>query len=158
VRTERFPAAIPEFMPTLIQALFEVTELWWCTSWGEWANREIGRFLGIPRLPVVWRETDPTVEDSKVAGARPLAKAALRVGRRVLWIEDCDGYPPERLMPLGTEFVDTSADGTCVLLPRFLPADLRVLIEWLDLPEEWVGRGMGRGAEGRVRGERRERP
>jgi hypothetical protein len=158
VRTERFPAAIPEFMPALIQALFEVTELWWCTSWGERANREIGRFLGIPRLPVVWRETDPTVEDWKVAGARPLARAAPAGGPPGALDRGLRRLPAGAPHAPGTEFVDTSADGTCVLLPRFLPADLWVPIDWLDLPEEGVGRSMGRGAEGRVKGDGRERP
>ena len=141
VETTRFPAPIPYFMPVLIQALHEMTELWWCTSWGERANQEIGRHLGIPRLPVVWREVDPTVEDWKAAGARPLARAALAAGRRVVWIEDFDGCPPERKMPAGVEFVDTSADGTGVLLPRFLPEDLWLPVDWLELPEEWAGPG-----------------
>jgi hypothetical protein len=158
VETARFPVSIPDFMPTLIQALHEVTELWWCTSWGEGANREIGRFLGLPRLPVVWREVDATVEDWKVAGTRPLARAALRVGRRVVWIEDFDGYPPEGAMPSGVEFVDTSADGTCVLLPRFLPADLWVPIDWLNLPAASMGTAAERGTAGTMRGNRQARP
>lgn len=143
VETTRFPALIPYFMPALIRALFEVTELWWCTSWGDRANHEIGRHLGIPRLPVVPRTTEPAVADWKVAGTRPLARAALAANRRVVWIEDFDGYPPERAMPPGVEFVDTSADGTCVLLPRFLPADLWIPVDWLDLPEEWMGTVAG---------------
>ena len=158
VETTRFPAPIPYFMPALIQALFEVTELWWCTSWGDRANHEIGRHLGIPPLPVVWREVDPTVEDWKVAGARPPAKAALRAGRRVVWIEDFDGFPPERAMPPGVEFVDTSADGTGVLLPRFLPADLWIPVDWLDLPAEWMGTAPATGTSGAVGGDRRDRP
>jgi hypothetical protein len=158
VETTRFPVPIPVFMPALIQALHEVTEIWWCTTWGERANHEIGRFLGIPQLPVVWRDPDPALEDWKVAGARPLARAALAAGRRVVWIEDFDGYPPERAMPAGTEFVDTSADGTCVLLPRFLPGDLWLPIDWLDLPAEWMGTPTGRGTAGTVRGDVRDRP
>lgn len=158
VETTRFPALIPVFMPLLIQALHEVAELWWCTSWGERANQEIGRYLGIPRLPVVPCDRDPTVEDWKVAGARPLAKAALRANRRVVWIEDFDGFPPERAMPPGVEFVDTSADGTGVLLPRFLPADLWIPLDWLDLPAEWMGAVIERGASGTVGGDRRDRP
>ena len=158
IPTTRFPAPIPGFMPALIQALHEATELWWCTTWEERANREIGPHLGIPRLPVVPRALDPAVGDWKVAGARPLARAALAAGRRVVWVEDFDGCPPERSMPPGVEFADTSADGTGVLLPRFLPADLWIPIDWLDLPLEWTGRASGRDITGLVRGDRRVRP
>ena len=60
-------------------------------------------------------------------------------------------------MPPGVEFVDSSADGTCVLLPRFLPEDLWIPFDWLDLPAEWMGTAADRGTAGTLRGDGQSR-
>ena len=62
----------------------------------------------------------------KSAGAYPVARAALELGREVFWIEDFYGEPPADAMPDGVVFIDTAADSEYpVLTEDMVPARLR---------------------------------
>jgi hypothetical protein len=117
---------IPDYMQQLIADLVATAEVWWCTTWRGGANDELVDFLGIDPLPVIDHESWGRTVDWKSAGAYPVARAALDLGREVFWIEDFYGEPPTDAMPNGVVFIDTAADTEYpVLTEDMLPARLQ---------------------------------
>jgi hypothetical protein len=112
---------IPDYMGWLIRQLTDVAEVHWCTTWRHRANDEIAEHLGIEQLPVVDDGTRSRFVDWKAAAAHDLAEAAIKAGRKVLWIEDFYGHLPIDEMPKGVEFVDTAANDEMVLEVEMLP-------------------------------------
>jgi len=100
--------AIPYAVTSLILRLVQITEVWWCTTWGDRANEYLAPVIGIEALPVVGAGTRGIGLSWKVEQARQLIEAAVASGRRVIWIEDFDGAFPD--LPQ-VEFVDTAATG-----------------------------------------------
>ncbi len=114
---------IPEFMPGLIQALVENTQVMWLTTWREKANDEIVEALGIGKLPVVTDGGNSRYVSWKPAAASLEASIALKAGREVWWIEDFYGDIPVSEMPDGVKFIDTAATTEFpVLLPYMVPS------------------------------------
>ena len=115
--------AVPTWMPSLISGLGEVAELWWCTTWMERANDDLGPHLGIGVLPVIGSGTRGIGLAWKADMARPVTETALAEGREVVWIEDFDGADPGIG---GVELVDTADLGylTGSHLPQWLTAEL----------------------------------
>jgi hypothetical protein len=124
LRSHGFVVAVPAYMPELMQHLTRVAEVSWCTTWRHRANDEIAGHLGVGPLPVVDDGTNDRYVGWKAAAARPMAEAALAVGRRVYWIEDFAGDMPRSEMPDGVVFIDTAAADEFVLLPDHLPTEL----------------------------------
>lgn len=135
-RAGDFTIQLPDYMPALVQHLTTVGEIMWCTAWRHEANKHIAPLLGVSPLAVVDDGTKTRYTDWKAAAALPFAEAALADGRQVIWIEDFDGFPPYREMPEGTQFIDTTEDGTWALRPEHLPAFLLEGWERPDLPCE----------------------
>jgi len=115
---------IPLFVPPLLQYLDLISEIWWCTTWGDLANQVLAEALEVGPYPVVGADADHTDHQWKARAARPLAAEAIEAGRRVYWIEDFENEPPTELMPPDVTYVDTAARGEYVLLPQHLPPEL----------------------------------
>lgn len=115
---------VPEYMPHLVQAMYQSTDLHWLTTWRHQANKHISPILGIPGdVPVIDDNTNKRTIDWKATACRPHAELARIGGRTVYWIEDFNGYPHKGLEGIVIQ-VDTSANGEDVLLPQHLPAVL----------------------------------
>jgi len=120
----RATICIPLFVPPLLQYLDLVSDIWWCTTWGDMANQVLTPVLEIGPYPVVGADTDQSGHGWKARAAHPIATEAIREGRRVYWIEDFEGDTPDGAMPDGVTYVDTAAQGEYVLLPQHLPSEL----------------------------------
>lgn len=120
---------VPSYMRQLIQAICQVAEVRWCTTWRHRANDEIAQYLEIGPLEVIDDGTGSRFVDWKAAAAYSVAEQAIQEGRKVLWIEDFYGHLPTDEMPQGVEFVDTTEgwDGA-LLLPEMLPNWLQDLL------------------------------
>jgi hypothetical protein len=116
--------AIPLHVPPLLEYIDLITEIRWCTTWGDLANLLLPDLIGIGPYPIVGAGDPAPGLEWKARSARPVAEDALGAGRAVFWIEDFEGELPMERMPAGVTYVDTAARGEYVLLPHHLPPEL----------------------------------
>ena len=77
------PVALAEAHRGWLHELSSVFELAWATGWGTSANRFLGPFFGLPRLPVAELPPGPFQPRLKVPGVDALAH-----DRPVAWVDD----------------------------------------------------------------------
>lgn len=121
---------IPSFMPSLLQHLHEVADIYWLTTWRERANRYISPAVGLPTdLPVITDGKNSGSTKWKWTEARPYWDAL--APRPVYWIEDFyfdfKGAHAEKV-PSHVTLIDTGND--LHLKPSLLPKSL--LDGWAD--------------------------
>lgn len=94
VESHGYQIYIPDYMPDLIQRLVADNDVWWLTTWREWANEEVREHLGIDPLPVITDGQQTRSTDWKCDAALDFVTNACLDGREVVWIEDFYGYTP----------------------------------------------------------------
>jgi hypothetical protein len=116
---------VPDYMSSLVQWLYNNTDLYWLTTWRDNANQHISPILGIPDdIPVIDDGTKERAVHWKFDACLPLAQELAANGQKVYWIEDFGG----RIDPRHSEYltyVDTDRHDEGVLLPQHLPLELQ---------------------------------
>jgi hypothetical protein len=142
----------PDHGPWL-PALAERTglELAWATTWEHEANRHVGPFIGLPRLPVVeFPDRDPVRGWSPDSGWKWRAVLQHAAGRPPAWLDDEHDDPAHGA---GREVFDRGRQGTRTLLrhvdPRrgLGPEHVERVADWAD------ARPRPAGGIGELRGE-----
>lgn len=119
---------VPDYMSSLVQWLYNNTDLYWLTTWRDNANQFISPILGIPDdIPVIDDGTKERAVHWKFDACLPLAQELAANGQKVLWIEDFGGRTDPRHSSYLT-YVDTDRHDEGVLLPQHLPIELQDLI------------------------------
>ncbi len=103
-----FEIHLPDHLPALVAALATCTEIVWCTTWEDGANRWIAPLVGLDTCRVLHPLPGDDSFDWKSAAV--LADMAERPCGGAIWIEDFEDPPDPRLAAAGVILVDTTRE------------------------------------------------
>lgn len=121
---------VPEETISIVLELAQVAEVIWCTAWRDYANSDLGPWLGLPEFEVLVDAEGARGADWKVQVVTDRLEQWLAEGRRVYWIEDFEGSHLSRAwceLADRVVCIDTSQEGS--LQRSHLPEELVALME-----------------------------
>ena len=120
-----YPIWVPEYIPGLLQAVNEVADIIWLTTWRHDANLYISPLLGLPSLSVLDDGSGSRYPSWKFAVAKNFAGKHATGTRPIYWIEDFGNkFGQSSNLSERITYVDTDKYGEGVLLPQHLPTEL----------------------------------